>query len=337
MLNTVIDFEVFNDFCNRQPQKYIGDDFDKQWASLLEYLKSGSNVTITNYQNQYSLLLTQLTTGREGTQLRTETKFNKPPEYKFQGIQDMHTVFFINEPDVIKKEMYLKQNGLFFAFKDNYFEKWRELSYFGKKDELNIRKDFKSWDILGDYTLPFTDVLIYDDYIFSKKDRIAPFLPNLVDVIDKKTPVPFNLLVVTHKVDEIWGNWADKRTNTPTKIFIDKIFNDANKYLSERKLKAKLGIIILDRPHKKKERRIFFNYFKVKTGDSFYNFFDENGKVTTKASSIDFKKYVNQDYHNNAIFELKEIKHSIQPILKNKRLRMQFSYGNLKNNLLDSV
>ncbi|MBM3436219.1 MAG: hypothetical protein FJY07_08415, partial [Bacteroidetes bacterium] len=224
MLKTTLDLNIYKKVFEAYKGKKEKDEEDDIFNCLFEFRKFLKTETELKYfgKNQKLdsseiLLLQDLTAGfGESNPKPLQLDFKKPFNNRFPSESPLDSVFFLSEEIEEEPQKYEKNNGYFIAFQHDYFEKWKELSFFGKKDELNIRKDFRSWDVLGDYTLPFTDVLIYDDYIFSKKDRITPFFPNLIEVIDKKTPISYNLLVVTHKVDEAWGKWADLKKGTLT-------------------------------------------------------------------------------------------------------------------------
>ena len=102
MLNTVIEYEVFEDFCRTQPKQIPFGSAEENylWNSLWGYLKSGSNITIANYSEQENIFLNKLTTGRNGTTCKL-AKFKKPHKYKLPKNQDVRNIFFLNEKNLI--------------------------------------------------------------------------------------------------------------------------------------------------------------------------------------------------------------------------------------------
>ena len=162
---------------------------------------------------------------------------------------------------------------MLFGFEDNYLHQYKKLAFDGKsyttfhvRKELSGLRFLKRWEDLKQFILPFTDLIISDRYIsdFSIIDQ------NLVDFIcllDKQTPVQYNLLIITQK-----GN----------KNFLDEFEHYLTVKIKENKLKARLGIVLTRKEH---DRCILMNYLKIESGDSF-NYFSKDGKIITNGTEL---------------------------------------------------
>jgi len=327
MLKTIIDFGIFEDFTSNQPKPVpIGTEEDiKTWNTFWEFLKSGSDVTITNYKNQENIFLNNLTTGRKGTKCKIEEKFNRPNKFIFPKNQDIKSVFLIDEPTGQGKISYRRKNGYVFGFKEDYTEVWKDLSLLEKPKILPVRKNAKiklsSWNQLSDYILPFTDMIIVDNYMFD--ETVWDFnLLRIIEEFAKKTPVKFNLLLLSYFNE-----------NTLTKSYVSTLHKKIEAKLIEREIKCNLSIALANYNIKEHDRGIFTNYLRVKSGDSFV-YFDKNGKMITKGTEIDFQPLVEVDKINASDAALADIHKLIDklnsPLLKEKRLA-----GDLKNRLIE--
>ena len=99
MFKTTLDYSIFEDFVQNQPKPvpFGTEKENKTWFSFWEYLKSGSDVLITNYNKEENIFLNGLTTGRKGTNCHLLPGFKKPAEHRFK-IKTPHSVYFIDEP-----------------------------------------------------------------------------------------------------------------------------------------------------------------------------------------------------------------------------------------------
>ena len=328
MLKTILDYGIFEDFTTNQPKPVpLGTIEDiNTWNSFWEFLKSGSDVTITNYKNEENIFLNDLTTGRKGTGCKLKEKFNRPNKFSFPKKTDIKSVFFIDEPTDNGKTSYRQKNGFVFGFKEDYLPVWKDLSLLDKPKVLPLRKSarvkFQSWSQLADYIPPFTDLIIVDNYMFD--ETIWDYnLFRIIEEFSKKTPVKFNLLLLSFMDDR-------KLTNT----FVKNIYDEIKSKLDDKGINCNLSIALANQSIKEHDRGIFTNYIRIKSGDSF-SYFDKNGKIITKGTDIDFHPLVETDKINAseaALYDIKEIidKLAGDPKTKEKRLA-----GDLKNRLLE--
>jgi hypothetical protein len=302
MLNTVIDFEVLKDFWNTKPDS---DSFEEEennkfniWNSFRTFILSGSNLTLTNfdfkeedYQKPENLFITQLINGKKDKKIVPDPKFKIPHNFKFPENQNIQTIFFLNENDPIIQTKYRKENGYFFAFTQDYMDKWKELSYH-ENSVLHHRKSVLenkrfNWEKFTDYLLPFTDVIICDNFLFKDVREIENKFGNLLKSLNKATPVKYNLLIYLNKYD------------------LDFTFHEnvkeLYKYLTNENLidsnRVNLGIIHTAKEH---DRFIFFNYLEV-----------DMGKIpdrSARSTKITFLPYTSQKNYSDANLVLNDLR-----------------------------
>lgn len=325
MLNTILDYTIFDHFTKNQPAKIPSgsEEENEYWNSFWKYLKQGTDLVITNFNDEQNIFLNQLTTGRKETKINTEFRFKKPHKCKFPKEQNIRTVFFLNEPLENDRIKYRINNGFLFGFQEDYHDAWKSLYFFGKYKVLPVRKsakiNFKSWAQLSDYILPFTDMIVVDNYMFDES-LWDHNLFRIIKEFSKKTNVKFNLLLVSFAKRDQLSSYKD-------------IHQVIKKKLLENQVQCNLSIILAREFFKEHDRGIFTNYLRIKSGDSFV-YFDKNGDFITKGTDIDFHSLAEPDKFNAAkaaLFHIAEIVEKLKTHPeKDKRL-----FGDLKNNLPD--
>jgi len=324
MLKTILDYNIFEKFTLNQPKPVpFGSEMEnKAWLTLWEYFKSGSDICITNYKNQNSIFLTNLTTGRKGTTCQFNENCIKQHKFTFPKKQDVRSVFFIDVANDSEKNKYQMNNGYVFGFKDDYMQIWKDLALLEQPEVLPVRKNakikFHSWDQLSNYVLPFTDLIIVDNYMFDE----TIWEHNLIRIIEEfsyKTPIKFNLMLLSF-------------SHSDSLFKIKDIHIKITKLLIDRKIQCDLSIALADQWIKEHDRGIFSNYLRVKSGDSF-NFFDKNGKYITKGTDIDFHTLSKSDKINASDAALINIRDIIEKINNSLQKEKRF-IENSKNRLL---
>lgn len=324
MLNTVIDYSIFEHFTKNQPAQIpIGSEEDNEyWNSFWKFLKQGSNIILTNYGNQQNIFLNKLTTGRKGTTFKPEDTFKKPHKCKFPKDQDIQTVFFLNEESESDKVRYRKNNGFLFGFIDDYPKVWKQLSLFGKPKVLPVRKiaedNFHSWNQLSEYILPFSDLIIVDNYMFDE----TVWDNNLFKIIEefsKLTNVKFNLLLVSFAHSKKVNAYGGMEKKIKDKL------NDIG-------VSCNLSVVLTKEFLNEHDRGMFTNYLRIKSGDSFI-YFNKNGGFETKGTDIDFHSFSEGDKFNAADAALSNIKRIIDKLKEDSEKEKRL-FGDLKNYLI---
>jgi len=315
MLNTVIDFEVFEDFCKSQPKQIpIGSDEDHElWNSFWRYFKSGSNLSLSNYSGQENIFLNGLTTGRDGTSIKFDN-VKTPHKFKFPKNQNVQTVFFLNEEETENQKKYRNNNGLIFGFLNDYKEIWKDISFFEKETVLHDRKSVEdskkfSWDKFSKSLLPFTDVIIRDDFLFKDIDEIEIKFGSIIRALSKNSNQKFNLVIVLNKF---------KLDNE----FHQKL-EEVNDYLLRKNYfkpeRINLGFVHTSKEH---DRYIFFNYLEV--------YFGKIPDSSTKPTKINFNPYTISNNYSDAKLVLKDLEKIIESAKSNNEF-----VGNISNKLLN--
>ena len=324
MLKTILDYSIFEHFTKSQPaQVPIGSAADNAyWINFWSYLKSNTDLTITHYHDQENIFLNVLTTGRKGSKLSLSANYKKPHKNQFPKDTDVQTVFFLNEPDEKEQEKYRRKNGFLFGFLNVYKEAWEKLSLIDKPKVLpvrkNIKNNFNSWGQLSEYILPYTDLIIIDNYMLDE----SLWDVNLFKIIGKfseKATVKFNLLLVSFAKSAIAYQGIHEKIQAKLKL---------------HNISCNLSIALAKRSFKEHDRGIFTNYLRIKSGDSFV-YFDKNGKFLTSGTDIDFHSLSEQDKFNASEAALTNIKKIIQHLETDKEKDLRL-FGNLKNGLLEN-
>ncbi len=331
MLKTIIDYTILDSFFKNQPPPIpVGSELDHNvWLSFWSYIKSGSDLCITNstdISNDYkNVFLTDLTTGRKGTKCIFNNNFKTPYKFVFPKKQNVKSMFFLNVIDNSEKTKYRNKNGYLFGFNDDYMKIWKDFALIGKPEVLPVRKkakiNFNSWHQLSDYILPFTDLIIVDNYMLD--ESIWEYnLFRILEEFNSKATVKFNLLLVSY--------------DPKGAMNIVELNNKINSLLKLKKINCDLSIILANQQIKEHDRGLFSNYIRIKSGDSF-TFFNKKGDFITKGTDIDFHTLSKPDKINASDEALKNIKYIIQstennPLNKGKRL-----IGSLKNRLFDNL
>ncbi len=322
MFKTTLDYTIFEDFVQNQPKPipFGSEKENKVWFSFWEYLKSGSNLVITNYNNQENIFLTGLTTGRKGSHCHLTTGFKKPDEHKFK-IKNPHSVYFLNETSNDSKRDFINQNGLVIGFKEDYFSKWKDFGITEHKKVIPIRENhlekFRSWKELDKYILPFTDLIIVDSYIIDFR-VIDNNLFEIIRRFNKSTPVPFNLTLFSFIGKEY-------------KIDIKRLFRTMLSFFKRENIKCNLSIVLAPGELKEHDRNIFTNYIKINSQDSF-NYFNQKNMYRTKGTELKFETLAEPEnylatktifnYLKMKIDEIKKLPESEKHLIGNMRNRL---------------
>lgn len=324
MLDTVIDFEVFENFCKSQPKQIPdgSEDDNDIWNSFWKFLKSGSNVTLTNYRDVGNVFLTGLTSNRKGTNIDMSEKYNPPYKNIFPKKTSNRTVFFLHETSDECQNGYRNNNGLLVGFLNDYKEKWKQLSLFRKDTVLPVRKEenngLKSWQQISVYLTPFTDIIIVDNYIFSDENLWDSNLFQFLLTFNRATPIKFNLMIVSF----IGRN---------DHIKFNDIYSKVQEKLRQNCINCNLCIVLTKQTLKEHDRGIFTNYLRIKSGDSF-NYFDSNGNFITR-TEIDFHTMVEVDKCLAAETVLRNIKKIVDTLEKDSE-KEKYIKGKPSYNLL---
>ncbi|RLD51190.1 MAG: hypothetical protein DRI94_06695 [Bacteroidetes bacterium] len=326
MLQTVLDFSIFEDFVNLQPKQIpLGSEEENYyWLSFWNYLKNGTDLSIINFKETQNIFLTSLTTGRKGTKIKLSENFKKPYKNILPRETNIQSVFFIDEEDENEQQKYRNKNSLFFAFKNDYKIKWKELSLFKKSKILSVEKaeklQFHSWSVLNEYLLPFSDLIIFDNFIFSgNKKKLQANLFKIIKEFSKVASVKFNLLIVSYIGYDFILN-------------VEKIYDTLKEFLREEKIECNPGIVLTTNAIKRHDRAIYSNYLRINSGDSF-NYFKSDGTFATKGTEITFFPLCENEKYITTENSLKKISEIIDNLAKREDAD-KYLIGNIKNKLL---
>ena len=333
MLTLAIDMDLIIDFY----QSYIVrkkfeslDDAEFEYF-FFKFLKAESNLEIYNYREKINdidlnKILTQFTTGRgNGNTMRFANSFAITKNWTLNQDQNYKKCFFLKESNPDIHILMRINNGNLFSFNEEYRKSFEQLSLLKQNKTLLVRKEetrfsFRKWGDLSKYLLPFTDMVLVDNYIFNnepfnyEKYNLIP----LLKILQRSKKINYNLLIVSYE-------------GTDRKIKVSEVYSNLLQIRKESDLKFNLGVFIATNEFKEHDRGIFMNYLRIRSGDSFSNYFDNDGQIKTVGTELNFLPYTESI---NAIISeeiLRDIKLKIdKSIRKNKYC----SAGNISNRLL---
>lgn len=161
-----------------------------------------------------------------------------------------------------------------------------------KKIPVQNNPSFKSWQDLGVYMKPLTDILIIDRYIFSDISMYELNIYNLLEVICKYSRCPVNIVFYTQ----------DDQTPAMQIPNIEIAIKERLKALTGFEPNITIVTYIYEVPRNnqqpkrgKHDRNIFTNYFRLESGDSFKNYFLSEGGTSTTSDFLTF--------HFNVIYD----------------------------------
>jgi hypothetical protein len=301
MLKTNFDYRILQDFYASKPD--ISSDVAEDWIKYRNFLKSGTDLILTN--TSISVLpgfINDLTTGRGNSKL-----VSKPEPLEFKGNRipyeyKINETFFLNDTDDKNQSEFRKNNPYFFGFITDHFNDFKKLALLKKEDILSVRdnnaeNEFKSWDELEGYLLPFSDCIIIDNYLFSKRNLWGKNIGRILAKLDKSATVDYNLLIITYKGDN-------------NEIEISEILD----FLDELQLKGNISVIVTSKIEH--DRYIFMNYMRIKSGTTF-NYFNQKSEPIVN-TEIEFYPYVNPKYYKKSGVILKHIKTCVDIVVTRK-------------------
>ncbi|GFD76962.1 hypothetical protein KUL113_63820 [Tenacibaculum sp. KUL113] len=196
--------------------------------------------------------------------------------------------------------------GLFFNQDDYLFEKKYRIG----------DKGFEKWSDISNITLPLTDIVIADPYLFAKKDG-DDTIKNTIDCLTNLSSKSFVRVNAVVFINPAYTTYTDDEI----KIAIRKGLKDSTG------IKPNVTIIKTRKGH---DRTILTNYKRVYSGDTF-NYWNDKGVLLSKGVEIAFSSLANSDNHtlfNSLITDLQSV------INFNKQNKTEYNLGDKVSNYL---
>ncbi len=305
MLNSFFDYCILGDFFKSKPS-FEDEDPNRlnEWWKYFMFIKSGSNLTIVNYQ-KHSPFLNTLTAGRGDSNIILEDTFSGFYNCKVPKKYSIKDTFFLKEKDDNEPEKYRNKNTHFFGFLKDHFESFKKLALLESQNVYSVRKEkeyneFGSWELLSNNLLPFSDCIIIDNYFFHEhNDVISNNLGNILSQFEKTTPKRYNLLLITYK-----GGKSIIKAND--------LFNYLKSLKEKFSPKANISLIVSEKIEH--DRNMFMNYQRIKSGSSF-NYFLPGGQCIVN-TELEFIPYTEPARITNANTILSAISPKIMEVIK---------------------
>ncbi len=326
-MRVYLDGEIFSDFITRQPKQipFGTKEENDCWNGFWQFCKEEADLHLCNPEMinaQHQVLLNYLTSGRG------ETKFIAKQGYDFEYKQQVNkdipdATFFLSEKNEQIQKRFVERNGRLISFQDNYYDKWKQFRLLDLETLCPVRKNsdqclFYGWEQLQDYLVPFSDIVIVDNYLFSDPSLIPSNLEKILIQLDTATPVSYNLTIVSF----------DGITHVKER---EKIYDLIQSIKKEKHLKFNLQLVFTTRKMKEHDRNIITNYLRIKSGDSF-NYFDSKGNIITKGTEIEFQSMASWPVRNAADAILNDLKQTLKVVYEN--FGETHVFGENKNGLL---
>ena len=185
---------------------------------------------------------------------------------------------------------------------------------------IQDKKSFPSWEQIreDELNLPLSDIIIMDRYAgaFSDNPEADLNLYKIIEILVENTRSKVNVVIIC---DETYGVYdKSEKKSKPVKIdktgIVENIIDVVNKKTSHEpnvtlvinpsKEDIKAGNFhrdeekILNHPH---DRLIFTNYMLFRSGDSFYNYFDNKGQQKTAGTALDVNSLARKSNYDFAM------------------------------------
>lgn len=301
MYDLIIDFSILVDFFISKPfDIFEGGTIEEQnyWNSLGQFLKSGANVEIINFNNTNKLvlpLINNLTSGRVTTSIKINDQFTKPYKNTF-NTSNIFTICFLVEDDEKEILKFKKNNPFVICFNQEYKSVWQKLSRVNHRKTIPIRNNstegLQKIDEFESIYLKTSDVIFFDNYIldFNLIDsNLVPILESLYKFSNEH----LNVLIISNEYT------VKKQIKECYDLLLNK--------LKEKKIQVNLCLVFTQSKLKEHDRHLIFNDFRIKTGDSF-NFFDSQGKIITKGTELDIYPLIEKTNFENTFILINKAK-----------------------------
>jgi len=322
MYNLIIDYSILIDFFLNKPKDIIegGEVQDHDyWNSFYSFLKFGSNIEVINYQEGSSPLkiLELLTSGRKDSFIKLNSNFKKPHKSKFV-INNLYTLYFLNEEDEKEIIKYRKNNVCVFAFKYDYPKVWESLSLINQKTSFPVRKEtklgIKKWGDFERYLINISDVILIDNFILDN-EIIEYNVVKIIELIKNSKVENQNVTIISYQGDKF---------KSPLNKRVEKLKD----LLKLKNIDCNLKVIFTQVKSKEHDRQLIFNNFRIKSGDSF-NFFNSKGDIISKGTEVDILPLVDLNNLINTSVILDKIK-KIELSLPRENI-----FGSCKNRFIE--
>lgn len=241
--------------------------------------------------------------------------------------QDQLCSIYLLDDDKIEK--LLAKGILLLAKPGQEIDVLSNLCFPKKQYQKNIFRQLTSWNILGNYLSPCTDIVVADQFLFSDASLYESNIYTLVSSLCSKAQnSKVNIVIFTLKES------YDKMTQM---TFVP----DWNKILGEMssKIKSEVGkspnIVIVTASKenlREHDRSIFTNYKFYSSGDTM-NYFDSKGKKITKGRTFNVYSLVDSDNMSDAQDFLSKMQ-SVYDFILNLNPDLIHNKGELKCNFI---
>ncbi len=212
------------------------------------------------------------------------------------------SLFLISDHENI--ESCIKKGAVAIARPGDEHKLFNSLTFNHENYDLKLRigsDKFSKWEDLENFSLPFTELILVDRYIFSDSDLASVNYTGIIKALHKNKQVRTNIIIYTSEND--------------CSLTFDEIKKLTNKVIDKNVPKPKITLIKAKQSVIEHDRTIWTNYFRIYSGDSF-NYFDSKGEKITRGKEIQFSSHLNLNNESVGLELIKDLQNNVNRLIE---------------------
>ena len=274
----------------------------------------------SNDKNDIMLWLSQMTTGiglSDEDHVRWNCGFpSRPIDISTFKTDELSSVYCLSKECDPKLEAQANRGNLLIACEGQEINAMSSLFFEDYQFNQHIFYEILSWDDLGKYTSPCTDIIIADPYLFSSPDLYQSNIYALIKVLTKTIKnSKVNIVIFTLK-----DNY-DKNTKINFEPDWDTIYSKIRK-CAEKHSSFNVTFVTANKDTlEEHDRTIFTNYKYFASGDT-YNYFSSTGEKLTKGRNFHVHSLASKSNDKNAKTFIEDMQKIIDRIKEKNNERL---------------
>lgn len=233
---------------------------------------------------------------------------SRPMDISTFNSDELSSVFCLSKEYDPKLETQVNKGNLIIASEGKEIDAMSSLFFEDFQFTQHIFYEISSWENLGKYTSPCTDIIIADPYLFSSPDLYQNNIYALIKVLTKsikKSKV--NIVFFTLK-----DNY-DKQTNSNFEPDWDTIYSKIRKCADKHSSFNVTFVTASKDTLEEHDRTIFTNYKYFASGDT-YNYFSSKGEKLTNGRNFHVHSLASKSNDKNAKIFIEDMQKIIDRI-----------------------
>ena len=264
---------------------------DDRYSDCIKMLKNCFSIYFTFSRNDVKKLsnddkadilqwFTQMSTGVGNTEeenVKWDSRFPiHPLDISSWNSEKLSSVYCLSKENDAKLESTIKKGNLIIACEGEEIKTLSSLFFENYQFTRNVFHEITSWNDLGSYISPCTDIIIVDLYIFSSPELYQQNILSLFRVLGSKLHNSrINIVIFTLRKN------YDQFSKTEFEPDWDSLYSKIRK-CSEKHSRFNVTFVTAGKDTlEEHDRTIFTNYKLFSSGDT-YNYFNSSGNRITK-------------------------------------------------------